>query len=410
MKVSAKYFGLLLTLLLAYSCDNNDDEPTISIDEPSTYNFVRNNQSTVDFNGQTTRIHMAQELIGKLKDFDGSSLSLLLEMYRNQTESGDDANPFSNADLNGSTKSIKSKVAASNDFYSANTTDAAIIKQDFEDWMDGQINVVFPNENTLAEAGIAGQIADGTSTRYINEKGLEYDQMIGKSLIGGLMVDQMLNNYLGTGVLDAADNREANDNETTASGKNYTTMEHKWDEAYGYLYGTSQDLANPNATIGNDDSFLNKYLGRVENDPDFAGIADDIYNAFKKGRAAIVAGAYDLRDEQAAIIREKVSTVIGVRAVYYLEQARFSLEQSNPDMGGVFHDLSEAYGFIYSLQFTRLSDTNAPYFTKSEVDQFLTDLLDDGSNGLWDLQSSTLESIAKSIAGRFDFTVEQAGS
>ena len=37
------------------------------------------------------------------------------------------------------------------------------------------------------------------------------------------------------------------------------------------------------------DSFLSKYLDKVEGDSDFAGIADDIYDAFKLGRAAIVA-------------------------------------------------------------------------------------------------------------------------
>ena len=47
------------------------------------------------------------------------------------------------------------------------------------------------------------------------------------------------------------------------------------------------------------DSFLNKYLSRVEGDSDFAGIAEEIYNAFKLGRAAIVAKDYTTRNVQA---------------------------------------------------------------------------------------------------------------
>ena len=42
------------------------------------------------------------------------------------------------------------------------------------------------------------------------------------------------------------------------------------------------------------------------------GIADAIYDAFKLGRAAIVAKDYTLRDEQAAIIKVELSKVVGV--------------------------------------------------------------------------------------------------
>jgi hypothetical protein len=79
-------------------------------------------------------------------------------------------------------------------------------------------------------------------------------------------------------------------------------MEHKWDEALGYLYGLEEDETAPELGV---DSFLNKYLDKVEGDSDFAGIADEIYDAFKLGRAAIVAKNYTVRDEQVEILREK---------------------------------------------------------------------------------------------------------
>ena len=104
-------------------------------------------------------------------------------------------------------------------------------------------------------------------------------------------------------------------------GKSYTTMEHKWDEAYCYLFGVSSDESDPLATLG-EDAFLNKYLSRVERDSDFEGIAQQVFDAFKLGRAAIVAGDYSVRDEQANIIRELISKVIAVRAVYYLQQGK----------------------------------------------------------------------------------------
>ena len=123
------------------------------------------------------------------------------------------------------------------------------------------------------------------------------------------------------------------------------------------------------------------------------------------GRAAIVAKDYVTRDAQAEILREKISEVVGIRAVYYLQQGKINLPN---DKAGAFHDLSEGIGFIYSLQFTRKPNSTDPYFTKSEVDGFLTTL--QTGNGFWDLSSETLEEISTKIAAKFNFTLVQAGS
>lgn len=404
MKKIVKLFILGLTVLFT-ACDKDDNNDP-NFDVPSTYTFERNGSSTVAFDGQTTRILMSEELNDALLGFQATETELI-EMYANETSEGGDANPFSSSVLNESSKSIRSKVAASADFFSSNTVDATVIKQDFADWISGQVNEIFPYQNELAASGKAGQIADGTATRYVNAKGLEFDQAVIKGLLGALMTDQMLNNYLSSAVLDAGDNRSSNDDEILVDGTNYTTMEHKWDEAYGYLYGNAPDKSNPNSTLGADDSFLNKYLGRMEGDPDFAGMSTDIFEAFKLGRAAIVAGEYEIRDEQANIIREKISEMIGVRAVYYLKQAKLTLGGEN--MGTALHDLSEGYGFIYSLQFTRQPNSASPYFSKEEVDEFLNDLYG-APNGFWDVTPATLDELADKIAARFNFTVEQAAN
>ena len=375
----------------------------VALEVPATYIFERDGSSTVSFGGQTTRILMSEELIDEMMD-ETSSIAIMNAMFAHE-EGNDD---FSDPDLNASDKNIRGKTAASNDFFSNNATDQALIRADFEGWIETQANEVYPNWNVAASAGTAGQIADGSSTRYITGQGLEMNQVFNKSLIGALMVDQILNNYISSNVLDGFE--DANDSETLVDGKNYTDMEHDWDEAYGYAFGTAQDLVDPRPTIGDDDSFLNKYIGRVEGDDDFAGIADAIYQAYKTGRAAIVAKDYEERNTQAEILRGLISEVIGVRAVYYLQQGKNALDQPTPDFGGGFHDLSEGYGFIYSLQFTRMPNTDSPYFTKAEVDTFLEDLMDDGPNGLWDVDPATLDSISEAIAERFNFTVEQAGS
>ncbi len=397
--------------LILGSCSDDDDGPiTNQIQEPATYVFERDGESSVSFGGQTTRIAMSEEIIAGLNTNTFTEAQLDAMFAHVEGESN-----FSDTDLNASNKSVRSKTAASRDYFFSNTTDANAIKAEFDGWIKDQVDEVFDNWTTEASEGVAGFLEEGgteLSIRYISAKGLEYNQAFGKSLIGALMTDQALNNYLSTSVLDEADNVENNNNGVVAEGKNYTTMEHKWDEAYGYLYGAAPNPATPNVNILNydgDDSFLSRYISRVEEDPDFAGIAAEIFDAFKLGRAAIVAKEYTIRDQQAAIIKEKVSEVIAIRAVYYLQQGKNLVERTVVDYAAAFHDLSEGYGFIYSLQFTRNPNTDAPYFTRTEVLELLDQLMG-ATNGLWNVTPDTLQSISETIATKFSFTVAQAES
>jgi hypothetical protein len=381
------------------SCDNDDEGSiTNNVVAPATYAFQRNSVSSVSFTGQTTRIKMADEIAAALKT---SSLSEdnIDAMFAHV----EGTNNFSDALLNASDKSVRSKVAASADFFAANSTDAAAIQSDFDGLIAAQANDVFPVWTATASRGVAGQLqeAGGGDFRHINGKGLEYNQAFAKGLLGSLMVDQMLNNYLSTAVLDAGDNRIDNDNDVVPTGKPYTTMEHKWDEAFGYLYGAEEDATNPVLGV---DQYLNKYLARVETSTNFNGTAARVFNAFKLGRAAIVAKNYEVRDQQADIIKLEVSTIVGIRAVYYLQVAKSSL---GSDEASAFHDLSEGYGFIYSLQFTRKAGTSQPYFSKTEVDAYLAELMI--GDGFWDVDAATLDRISDEISARFDFTTAEAG-
>ncbi|MGB3608433.1 MAG: DUF4856 domain-containing protein [Psychroserpens sp.] len=396
--------SLLVVSALFVSCSSDDDSNGNGTSDPeviapATYDFQRNGVSTVNYSGQTTRIEMGDLFVAALNDPFRTEAQL--DGMFDHVEGNPD---FPDADLNASDKSLRNKTAASNDYFASNTTDAAAIKADFDAWIASQVSEVFPRWNDIASVGVAGQIqeAGGGAVRYINAKGLEYNQAINKGLIGALMLDQILNNYLSTSVLDAGSNVTDNDANIVSEGENYTTMEHKWDEAFGYVYGTD-DASIPTL---NQDSFLNKYLSRVENDEDYTGLAQRVYDAFKLGRAAIVAKNYTVRDAQAQIIREELSKVIGIRAVYYLEQGK--LTKNAGDNGAAFHDLSEGFGFIYSLQFTRQPNTNMPYFTKTEVDGFIEELME--GNGFWDISDDTLDTMSQIIANAFDITIAEAGS
>lgn len=390
-------FALLGSTLFFNGCQDDDDmRPLLEV--PTDYSFTRDAQSTVSFSGQTTRIAMAGELTGAMKDFDQTADGLA-NMFLNTQGTM----PFADADLNASTKSIRSKVAASRDLFFTNATASAAIRTTMDEWLAAQVNEVFPNRNELASAGIAGQIADGSSVRYVNANGLEYNQALAKSLIGALMYDQTVNNYLSVAVLDESTNREDNDMGTLVDGKPYTNMEHKWDEAFGYLFGGSQSPATPLADLGAADGFLNKYLGRVEDDTDYTGIAAAVELAFRTGRAAIVAGDYEERDRQAAIIKENLTKVLAVRAVYYLKQGEAALLAAPANLGGAFHDLSEGYGFVYSLRFVAGQDATI-------VDGWINDLTNDSGDGFWDLDTATISTLANEIATTYGISVAEAGS
>lgn len=389
--------GLTLT-----SCSTDEGPGPIEneIEVPQNYEFTRNGNSTISYNGQTTRIEMVKEMTSAFMDFENTTETSLSNMFSNTNE------PFSDEDLNASDKSVKSKVAASKKYFTSNSAESNEIRSDFEQFISDQTNVVFANKNEVAAPGVAGQIVDGDNIRYVNGKGLELNQVFAKGLIGGLLVDQMLNNYLSFEVLDEGENVARNNSGTVEEGKNYTTMEHKWDEAYGYLYGDpSIPTANPNSVLNNSqDRLLFNYLGRVDADNDFSGIAEDTFEAFKIGRAAIVAGNYNVRNAQIEIIKENISKVIAVRTIYYLQKGKKALEEER--MGSAFHQLSEGLGFLYSLRFTQNPLTGAPYISPNQLEDYQEQLL--SGNGFWDVLPSTLDRISEEIADAFGITVVAA--
>ncbi|MBD0823926.1 DUF4856 domain-containing protein [Aestuariibaculum marinum] len=400
-----KFLSMAAAAVVLFASCSDDDNESNNIENPATYTFTRNGESTVSFGGQTTRIAMATELVSALS-VSTNTKEDLLAMFNHQLGEPD----FTDVNLNTSDKNVRSKVAASADFFAANTTDAIAIKADFDSWISEQADNVFVNWNVSAGAGVAGNMQQlgSTTVRYFNAKGLELNQAVAKGLIGGLMADQMLNNYLSDAVLDAGANVTNNDSDVVEEGKSYTTMEHKWDEAYGYLYGAEENPASP---VLDADRFLNTYLRQVNDDADFAGIADEVYQALKLGRAAIVAKNYTVRDAQVAVVRENISKVIAVRAVHYLQGAKSDLEaEGTVDYAHAFHELSEGFGFVYSLQFTRKPGTDVPYFTHEEVNAYVDALLNDNTNGFWDVTPETLDTISAEIAAAFGFTVEAAAN
>tara|TARA_B100001564_G_scaffold291085_2_gene255059 strand:+ start:801 stop:1952 length:1152 start_codon:yes stop_codon:yes gene_type:complete len=375
---------LITTILILVSCgddENHDHEHNLKV--PETYFFERNGMTSVSYTGQTTRLNQSDELYSALND-NSFTLSDLNKMF--QGENGSSAG-FSDEKLNGTSKIIGSKTSASS------LRGNALTKAQFVQLLTDYTEKIIPNWAADASIGNAGQYGK----YHFTENGHEIDQLFFKGLIGAFCLDQIINNYIHPNQLDSSTKVEDNNNEILSGDKNYTDMEHKWDEGFGYLYGQVNDvtlnfgLPDSEESSGN---LLMKYF--IKADENYhPGIAEKVYKAFKRGRAAIVAKNYIEREAQAKIIKQELSKVIGQYAVHYLESA-YTKISSGSDRRESFHGLSEGYGFVLSLQFTNNGE-DEPYFTKEEVDTFLGQL-----NNFYTIEPSVILNMHDDIKSRFD--------
>ena len=364
------FIFIAFTSLFLASCSDDEEEILNVVTPPTTYKFERGGKSTVSHGGQTSRLKMASELYSGMKN-SSSTKSGLNNMFNNGTG-------FSDAKLDASEKKVGNKTFAS-------SVASSTVKPKFDAMITDFADNVIPNWTTTAANGTAGKMTDSKRTVYINAKGHELTQVFTKGLIGGMTTDQILNGYLSAAKLDTGTNRADNDAGTVVSGKDYTQMEHYWDEGFGYLYGEEADVTNP--TLGNG-VLLSKYASKVDgsNSP---GIGKIIYDAFIMGRAAIVAKNYTVRDAQANIIKIHISKIIGYKAHDYLNDYVTKAAAGTP--ADAIHALSEGYGFVMSLQVTN-DGTGNPYFTNSEVNAMLAKL-----DNFWTVSSADCTAMANDI-------------
>jgi hypothetical protein len=375
---------ITISALLFTACDKDDDvvnppaQLRPSIDYASlkaTSNYFETfkdstGASTVNFDGQTTRQDMLAELNSLMSSgargtiVDSAKLS---NMFANT------GSPFTNPDLNAATdKTLKSKTAAS--FPAA---DADLERQKFEKWFG---IIADASKSTLpaadGQAGVATAL-NGTSKYLVDEKGIEYGQVVQKGLIGACFLDQISNVYLGTEKMSA-------DNKSFVSGKNYTQLEHHWDEAYGYL---TKNASYPLWAEGKlQERFLGSYLRQVADSTNF-------FLAFLKGRAAVVNGDNTTRDAQIAFIREKSEEAIARVGVSYLNKTAKAI---GTDPAAAMHSFGEGLGFIYSLRYAHNAKVN-----KAKSDEYLNKLM--GTKGFYSLTPAIINEVKKAIADTFGF-------
>ena len=389
---SIQLFMVSLIMVANLSCTDEKDPiipGNIEVTAPDTYLFQRGGESTVSYGGQTARLDMAASLFSKLND-ESVSAATLLEMFNEGTgftaEDGASAEEQAAIEtLNSSGKKLGNKTAAYGD---------ASVQPKIAGFLTEYAENVSTNFSTEATAGVAGTYVSSSRTVRVNAKGMELNQIFAKSLIGALVMDQVVYGYLSsTKIGDDVDN-----DATGLEAGAYTKMEHHFDEGLGYVYGQESDITMAVSPQGNGVLF-NKYLKKVNasDGGEEPGLATEIYDAFKLGRAAIVANDSALRDAQAKVIKTKMSRVILHKAAYYLRGAAGRLGATDVDYAAFFHGLSEGYGFVLSLQFTYNAD-GANYFSHAEVAEMLSKL--EAGNGFWDITAAELNMMAAQIEAK----------
>mgnify|MGYP001285401033 CR=1 FL=1 len=371
------------------ACNFNENEPCeffscfecdYLLTVPETYEFFRNGESTVYYNGQTCRLQMAVDIYSALNE-DSYTAEQVLEMFNEGTG-------FPNEYDCG--KNIGNRTAQTSEF-------PEYIKLQFDQMIEEYFSEVVPNFNNPASIGVSGVIIEacsggGEGYYRVNGKGLEIDQVFIKGLMGAMVIDQINNKYLNR-VLNNESSNDTND----LNSLGYTDMEHDLDEAFGNLYGYNDShvggfLNNANGPAEGHGQLVNKYLEKINDDDNSYGIAGAIYHAFVIARHSIVTNNYVERDFQINVIKSLLNKVIINRALYYLIRSAETLESC--PVVDTFHDLSQAYGFIFALQFTDYFDTN-------QVENILNQMID--GNGLWDITSAEINDIIEFLTTNSGF-------
>ena len=209
------------------------------------------------------------------------------------------------------------------------TADAAAFKA----YADSMV-VVSQYYNTPASRGVAGKIG----SRIFNYTGLEFNQAVAKGLMGALSLYNIISIWMVHRM-------------TIHVGLDQAPMQHNWDLAFGYLgipktrylnYGTAPVKADRPLGIGGYFAERGKYIE--------AG--GKVFEAFRKGRAAIGAKDNAVRDEAIATIKEYVEKTLAAAAYNYV-----TAPQTQAELSAKFHGLSEAYGFVEALKYR---STNSP--------------------------------------------------
>lgn len=329
-----KFYKILIVVFASAFILNSckEDEPKDSTPSvPTTYSFAN-----ADYSGQTIRLNQLEEMTNYIKTVNtGSAIDAqsLLSMFSNSN--GDGGGKFSFS----SDKQLRDK-----------TNELGV--SDLITFMSELSEISGTSE--VGSSGKAGIVTSGTKQYLFNENGVEYQQLIEKGIMGACFLHQITNVYLGFDKMNV-------DNENNSEGKNYTAMEHHWDEAFGYLGAT---IDWPTDVTG--ERYWAKYSHKSNSEVtnELMDSPNEIIDAFIKGRVAINNKDYDERDKQIDIIIKQLELISATTALHYINASINTFS----DDALRNHQLSEAYAFIWDLKFI---NSQKRVISNSQIDSLL---------------------------------------
>jgi hypothetical protein len=233
-------------------------------------------------------------------------------------------------------------------------------------------------------AAIAAQAADPEHQGkvYVSATGLDYQQLIQKFLLGSVAYSQAANDYLKAtkGLLKQ---NSAGDKD---GSKPYTSLEHQWDEGFGY-FGAARDYNNysdaelkaqkDNDSNGDGQIDLNaeytfamaQYANKRDASIEGWDSSKKIMDAFLQGRQIIVdnygtdpvadQGYHDALEDQAEIIIETWEEIFAANVIHYINATLEDMAK----IGGDDYSFdkhakhwSELKGFALALQFNPIAE------------------------------------------------------
>lgn len=230
---------------------------------------------------------------------------------------------------------------------------------------------------------------------YADARGLVVADAWQKMLMGAIYLDKILNVHLDEEKLNDNKLREDHQNLVLVGLGNYTELEHELDMAYGFYR-----------------FFIP--MSKSEQLQILRGAEQKMINAFVEARKALDIHDYAEMWRQIRYIREKLSRLVAVHAVNLLVGNNTISNLKSDEPYFALPLLSQAYGLIYALQFTRKAN-GEPYFTYEQIKDILKSLLDSENGGLWQLprllggaeQEGSLMNIATLIANTYGFSPEE---
>ncbi len=332
------YISAIAVLGLAASVSSckkdKNNEPVIpAYTVPTTYTF-----DNVEYAQASGRVSMWAGLTSYMGK--GTSRTLSQDTANNLWNNAN--SPFTTE----TTSNLPFSTSALNAFtfnLSGLTSDASLFKQ----YIDSQVAMSAFRGNT-ASNGVPGKVG----SRLVNYSGLEYNQALAKGLMGGLQLSQVITHL----------DKTVSDNNTTVTAGSGTAMQHDWDMAFGFV-GIPTDYDSSKAYVNTEANRPLAIGGYFRERAQYIQAGGKIYEAFRKGRAAINNKDYKRRDSCIATIKLNMEKTLAAAAYAYM-----GLSQGSTDVATRFHALSEGYGFVIGLKYRA---SNSP-LTAAQYDELVS--------------------------------------